>query len=83
MNIPSIKLIESGNNSFAATVDFGSYRVLSELYCYDIDVTIQLQKMAKKIAVQMKDRTLSRKYPTSLTTILQKIKFAGDASEMC
>lgn len=51
--------MEPVNYSLAAAVDYQNYCLLKKSSCYEEDVTHDLHKMAKKIAVQMKDSIFS------------------------
>lgn len=49
---------------------------MKRLFTYDDDVVHELHKIAKKIAMQMKNPTFSGKDPMSLIVFLQEYKSA-------
>lgn len=61
---------------------YRNYRLLKKLFSYENDLAHQLQRMAKKIAVLMKNRTFSGRDPMSVIGFLQEIKSSFDACEI-
>lgn len=63
LDVIGLKVVETINDRFVAAVDYRNYRLLKKWPRYEDDVTHKLHKMAKNIAMQMKDRILSGKKP--------------------
>lgn len=82
MHVPGLRVIEPVSVRFAATVRYQKDRLLKDSSLYDNNVTRKLLKMAKKIAVQMKDHTFSGKNPRSVRVFLKEIKSACNACEI-
>lgn len=64
------------NDRIGAAADYQNYRFLKKLDCFDEYVAHELHKMAKMIAVQMKDTIFSGKYPKSVISFFQELKSA-------
>lgn len=74
LNVPGLMLIELNNDRFATAVKYRSLHVLNVSYGYEEDVAHEFHRMAKRIAVQMTDRTFSEQELRSVITFLQKFK---------
>lgn len=72
-------VIKHVNKLFADAVDYRNYRLIKKSTRYEDDVANKLNKMTKKTAVQMKDRTVSAKDPVSIIAFLQNFKAACNA----
>lgn len=77
--MPGLRVSEPISDRFSAALDYQIYGLLKKLSGYDEDVIQQLEKLAKKIAVQMKDRIFSGKYLMSVVAFLQEFESACDA----
>lgn len=82
LDVPGIKVIEPVNDHFEAEIDYQNYRLLKKTFRYDDNVAHELYKMAKKIAVYLKDRTFSGKELISVIAFLLEFKLACDACKM-
>lgn len=84
-----LRVVESVNDSLPAAVDYRNYHPLKRSSQSGDDVAHKLHSMAKRIAVQLKDRTFSRKSTVSVIAVLQQSKSACNAyrihegTEMC
>lgn len=77
--VPGFNVTVPINDCFTAAVDYRSYHRLKKSSRYGNDLAHELHRMAKKVAVQMKDRTFSAKDPLSVVAFLQRFKSACDA----
>lgn len=59
------------NDRFAAAVEYQNYHVFQRSSLHEDDVANELQRMAKKIVVQLKDHIFSSKDMMSVVTLLQ------------
>lgn len=66
LHVPGLNLTEPVNNRFASAVNYRNYHILNKSSLYEDDVAQELQKMAKKIALQMEDHTFCRKAATDV-----------------
>lgn len=73
------KGIEPVDILFKKAVHYHKYHPIKKLVRYDEDVAHDLQRMAKKTAVQIKDKTFSEKDPMSVVAFLQNYKSAYGA----
>lgn len=77
--MPGLTVIEPFNDHIADTVDYRNFRLLKKSSFYDDDAAKELHEMAKKIAVKVRDRTISGKDPMSIFAFLQKFKSVCEA----
>lgn len=70
MDVPGLRVVELDKYRFTVTPDYQIWRLLKTSSGYDKDVAWELHKMAKKIAVQLKERTFSGNELISLIAIL-------------
>lgn len=78
-DVLDLRAIESVSEGFAATADYRNYRLLKRSACYEADAAHKLYRMPKKIALLMKDRIFSEKYPFLVISFLQNFKPACKA----
>lgn len=62
-NASGLKVIEPVNDRFSAAVGYRNYHLLKKSFRYDDSIAHGLQKMAKNIAVQVKDFDFPWKEP--------------------
>lgn len=74
LDVPGVEVLEPVDNCFAAAVNCQDYRLLKKSSRNDHIVVHKLHKMSKKLALQMKDRTLSRKNPKPVIAFLEEFK---------
>lgn len=67
---------------FFEAIDYQNYRLIKNSARYDDDSGSNLNKMTRKTAVQMKDRTLHGKEFVPIITVLQDHKVACDACDI-
>lgn len=60
LDVTGLRAIEPVNHHLTTTVDYRNNRLLNKSSHYDDDMAHKLDKIEKKISVQMKDRTFSR-----------------------
>lgn len=82
LDVSGLRIIEPFNDYYTATVDFWTYRLLNKSSWYDDYVAHELQKMSKKIAVEMKNRICSGKDMVLVIAFLQELKEAWEACEI-
>lgn len=70
LDVPDIRVMEPANYRFPAAVDYRNYRLFQNLSRYIGDVMHELHKRARKIVLQVKDHTFSRKYPIMVVNFL-------------
>lgn len=61
--VPGLVVFQPVNELFADAVDYLNFRLIKKSSRYDKYSTNKLDKMTRKTAVQMKDRTFNRKDP--------------------
>lgn len=71
LDFPGLKVIKPVNNSFAAAVDYRNCRLPKTSSCYDTVMAHELHRVAKTIAVQMRDSRFSKNAQISLIAFLQ------------
>lgn len=54
LDVSGLRIIETISDRFAAAVGYRNYRVFKKLSRYEDNIAHELQKMEKKLAVQMK-----------------------------
>lgn len=74
LNVSRLRVIEHGNECFAAAVDYRKYRRHKNFSCYDDDAANELHNMANKIAIRTEDQTFSGKDPMSVIAFFWEIK---------
>lgn len=77
-----LKAIEPVNDLFQKVVDYCTYHPMKQLARYEDDVGHELQRMAKKTAVWMQDRTFSGIVPTSVIAFFDEFTSGCDASRI-
>lgn len=82
LDVHCLSLVEPVNDQFAAAVDYHNDQPFKEASRWDDDAAHELYEIAKKIAVQMKERNFSGKGPMWVIVFLQKFKSACDAREI-
>lgn len=78
LDVPRCEVITANNDRFATAVNYPNYRYLNKVSLYDDDVEHELHRMAKKIAVQMKDRTFPGKDPSLVIAFYNEFKSLSD-----
>lgn len=79
LDVLGIRVAELVNHRFAAAVDNRNYLILKKSSRYDDHVAHEYQKMAKNIAVQMKDHTFSGNDAMSIVAFLQEFNSTFNA----
>lgn len=72
--MPGIRVVKPVNNCFSAVFDYLKYYFFKTLTRYNDDVSHKLQKITNKIALQIEDRVIFRKYLTLVRAFLQDLK---------
>lgn len=70
------------NDRYQMAVDYQSYHLICKLQRYWEDVVSEIQKMKKKVTVQMKDQVLNGQDSTSVIKFLTESKRAYDSSRI-
>lgn len=79
LNVPALRVFKPVNYSYHAAVDYQNYYLLKSSSHYDNDMAHELYKMAKEIAVQIRDHTFPRKDLVPVIILQQDPKSACDA----
>lgn len=64
---PRLTVIRPVKKLFSNAFDYQSYRLIKKFSRYDHDTANKVSKMTKKIAVQIKNETISDKHPRRLS----------------
>lgn len=82
LDVSGPKVIEPVNDMFSAILGYRTYHLIKKSARYDADGANELHWMAKKTAIQMKDRMFSGKNSRSVIAFIQDFKYACDACKM-
>lgn len=67
---------------YQKAVDYQLYRLIHNSQWYDDDITSEMQKVHKKVAVQMKDQALNGKDSIYVINVLTELKQAYESSRI-
>lgn len=74
-------MIEPVKDRFTVEIIYRKYCLIEKSFLFHDDIALEFHKMAKKITVQKKDRTISEEDAMLVTELLQQFNSAYDACQ--